>query len=61
MSKENIASLFGGLFGARQSEKAKEDYQRAVEAAARWLAEAEGLTLSEYLQREAEAKKGWIN
>lgn len=57
MSDKAIAgsgSLFCGLFG-EQSEKEKEDYLRALEEAARWLAVWDDAEASD--QKE----KGWIN
>lgn len=58
-----LGSLFGGLFGPAQSAKAKEEYQRALEKAAREVAtwdEAKASNKPASNQKESEPKC-WIN
>jgi hypothetical protein len=55
-----LGSLFGGLFSAGQTAKDKEEYQRALEKAAREVAawnDAEAGNELIFKQKE----KGWIN
>jgi hypothetical protein len=55
-----LGSLFGGLFSARQTAKDKEQYQRALEKAAREVAARDRAEAGNELVSN-QKEKGWIN